>query len=445
MAPTYADGERIVLSEKELGAVELFPQAVMHNANGRFVAVCGDNEFVIYTAQALRTKSFGSALDCVWSSGGVGDYAVREAPTRVKVFRNFKETAAFKPPVSAEGLSGGALLGVRSADTVCFYEWDTARMVRRIEVAARSVTWNDSGELVAIASDDAFFVLRFSKEAAAAGFAGDPASIGEEGIEAAFELQHEVSDKVRGGVWVGDCFVYTNSANRLNYYVGGEVMTLAHLDRRMYDLGYLAKEGRVYLMDKAGTVVSYALCLAVLEYQTAVVRRDFTAANRILPEIPRAHLNAIAKFLEGQGFKEQALNVADDPDVKFDLALQVRHNPGGGSGGKGCVRSSILPPSPLLPYSSASSTRRRTCCALQARLRRRQAATLAAAGATAATFRPSGSSCWTSRWLRPTWASRRSARWLQTTSARCCCSTARRGTARGSRGWAPSPCSSSHT
>ncbi len=300
--------------------MELFPQAISHNANGRFIAICGDNEFVIYTAQALRNKSFGAALDFAWSSLGVGDYAVRESTSRVKLFRNFKEVAAFKPPVSAEGLGGGALVSVRSSDTVCFFEWDTGRLVRRVEVAARAVTWNDAGDLVAVCSDDAFFVLKFSREAVTA---ADPTGVGEEGIEAAFEVQHEVSDKVQGGVWVGDCFVYTNAANRLNYYVGGEVMTMAHLDRRMYVLGYLAKEGRVFLTDKSGTVVSFALSLPVLEYQTAVVRRDFAAANRILPEVPKDQLNAIAKFLEGQGFKEQALAVADDPDVKFDLAVTL--------------------------------------------------------------------------------------------------------------------------
>jgi len=212
-----------------------------------------------------------------------------------------------------------ALLAVRSAEAICFYDWESARMLRRIEVAARAISWNDSGELVAITSEDAFFVLKFNRAAADA----PDAEVGDEGIEAAFELQHEVSDAVQGGVWVGDCFVYTNAANRLNYYVGGEVITLAHLDRRMYVLGYLQKEGRVFLMDKAGAVTSYGLCLAVLEYQTVVVRRDFAAANRILPEVPREHLNAIAKFLEGQGFKEQALSVAVDPDIKFDLAVQL--------------------------------------------------------------------------------------------------------------------------
>ena len=328
-APAVVDGEAMSVSEKELTSVELFPVSVQHNANGRFVAVVGDNEFVIYTAQALRNKTFGPALDFVWSASGTGDYAVRESTSKVKVFKNFKETLAFRPGIAAEGLSGGALLGVRSADTLVFYDWDSDRVVRKIEVAAKAVFWNDSGELVAITAEDSFFVLRCNRDAYVAALAaaapGSPeaAVLADEGVEAAFELQHTIDEKVRHGVWVGDCFLYTNAASRLNYYVGGEVITLAHLGRHMYMLGYLPKEGRVYLMDKTGAIFSYALLLALLEYQTAVVRRDFAAANRILAEIPREHYNKIAKFLDGQGFKAEAIAVADDPDLKFDLAVQL--------------------------------------------------------------------------------------------------------------------------
>lgn len=45
----------------------------------------------------------------------------------------------------------------------------------------------------------------------------------EEGVEDAFELLHEVNERVRTGIWVGDCFIYNNSSWRLNYCVGGEV------------------------------------------------------------------------------------------------------------------------------------------------------------------------------------------------------------------------------
>lgn len=54
----------------------------------------------------------------------------------------------------------------------------------------------------------------------------------------------EVNETVKTGLWVGDCFIYTNSLNRINYYVGGEIVTISHLDHTMYILGYIAKENR---------------------------------------------------------------------------------------------------------------------------------------------------------------------------------------------------------
>jgi len=46
-----------------------------------------------------------------------------------------------------------------------------------------------------------------------------------------WQVLSDIAETVRTGCWVGDCFIYTNSVNRLNYYVGGEIVTIAHLDR----------------------------------------------------------------------------------------------------------------------------------------------------------------------------------------------------------------------
>ena len=78
------DGERITSSAKDLGSCELYPQTVQHNCNGRFIAVCGDGEYIIYTSQALRNKAFGSALDFVWSAVGTGDYCERVSTSASK-------------------------------------------------------------------------------------------------------------------------------------------------------------------------------------------------------------------------------------------------------------------------------------------------------------------------------------------------------------------------
>ena len=70
----------------------------------RFVVVCVDGEYIIYTAMALRNKAFGSALEFVWAVDS-SEYAVRESATSVKVFKNFKEKKQFKPEMGAEGMS----------------------------------------------------------------------------------------------------------------------------------------------------------------------------------------------------------------------------------------------------------------------------------------------------------------------------------------------------
>lgn len=68
----------------------------------------------------------------------------------------------------------------------------------------------------------------------------------------------------------------------------------------MYLLGYIPKDGRLYLGDKELNIISYSLLLSVLEYQTAVMRRDFSTADRVLPTIPKEQRPRVAHFLEKQ-------------------------------------------------------------------------------------------------------------------------------------------------
>ena len=318
------DGERVVLAPRDLGACEVYPQVLQHNSNGGFICVCGDGEYIIYTSQALRNKAFGSALDFVWSSLGTGDYAVRESISRVKISKNFKDHKQLTLPMSsAEGLYGGVCLGVRASDSVVFFDWEEGQFIRKIDVIPSNIYWNDQGDAVVLACAETYFVLKFDRQLVATAIAAGNINP-EEGVEGSFELESSVSDKIITGQWVGDCFLYTNEAGKLQYFVGGEVMTLCHLTVSCYLLGFVPREDRIFLIDKTYNIISYKLLLSVLEYQTAVVRKDFDAANAILPNIPKSELPAVARFLESQGFKEEALAVSSDPDHKFELALDLR-------------------------------------------------------------------------------------------------------------------------
>lgn len=315
------DGERLPIGQKDMGSCEIYPQQLSHNPNGRFVAMSGDGEYIIYTSMALRNKAFGSALEFVWAEDS-SEYAIRESGTVVKLFKNFKERNTLKPDFGSEQIFGGHLLGVKTSAGLAFYDWQTLELVRRIEITPTQVVWSDSGDLVSICTTDGYFILKYDADKVQEAMQ-DKSLIDEDGVEAAFDVMSENTDIVKTGKWVGDCFIYTNTLNRLNYYVGGEIVTIAHLDRTMYLLGYIANNNRIYLGDKELNVISYELQISVLEYQTAVMRKDFDTADRVLPSIPKEQRTRVAHFLEKQGFKPQALAVTTDPEHKFELALSL--------------------------------------------------------------------------------------------------------------------------
>jgi coatomer subunit beta' len=118
----------------------VYAQTLQHSPNGRFVTVCGDGEYIIYTALAWRNKSFGSGVGFAWASDS-NTYAVREAGAKVKLYRNFKERPGLvKVAYTTDGIYGGTLLGVKGMGFVVFYDWETGAIVRRIEVEARNVS-----------------------------------------------------------------------------------------------------------------------------------------------------------------------------------------------------------------------------------------------------------------------------------------------------------------
>mmetsp|Transcript_66992 Transcript_66992/g.160514 ORF Transcript_66992/g.160514 Transcript_66992/m.160514 type:complete len:983 (-) Transcript_66992:192-3140(-) len=312
-----ADGDRLPLSVKDMGTAEIFPQYIAHHPNGRLFAVCGDGEYVIYTAQALRNKSFGSALEFVWSN--TGSYATRDTSGKISVFQDFKESFSFKPPFGVDEIFGGHLIGVRSGDFVCFYDWTQYRVIRRIDVSPKHVIWSEDGSSVVLVCADSFYILNHDKEAMNA-----PGSVeDDDGIEAAFDLVNEVTDKVTSGLWVGECFVYISNTQRLICLVAGASETLAHLDRVQYLLGYIGDQSKLYLIDKELNVSTYALHLALVEYQSAIMRKDMDAAQGFFTQLPETLHNRVARFLEAQGFQEKALEISKDDEHRFELAMHL--------------------------------------------------------------------------------------------------------------------------
>eukprot|EP01059_Diplonema_ambulator_P002830 TRINITY_DN1244_c0_g1_i1.p1 TRINITY_DN1244_c0_g1~~TRINITY_DN1244_c0_g1_i1.p1 ORF type:complete len:946 (+),score=366.21 TRINITY_DN1244_c0_g1_i1:422-2839(+) len=327
VAPDVSDGEKIILPQKEMGTCENVPKRIAHNSTGQYVAVLFEDEYTINTTLAWRAQCFGKAIDFVWADD-VKTFAILEDPTTIKIFAGFKERSAMTGlGMNVDRLFGGPLLGARSSNIqqVVFYDWQTQLPIRQIDIQPKSVCWNETGEMACLITDTSFFILRYNK-ALVQETIESGVEIPEDGIEDAFTVVTHVEEKVRQGTWVGDCFIYVCRNQRLNYYMGGEEYNLAVLEKPMFLLGYVPKDNRVYLTDKTRNVVSYQFFQSVIDFQTAVVRGDLSSATeQFLPKIPAAQRGTIAQFLDNQGFKELALEVATEDEHIFNLSISL-HN-----------------------------------------------------------------------------------------------------------------------
>ncbi|WJX58974.1 hypothetical protein P8452_44371 [Trifolium repens] len=316
-----ADGKFLQLDVKELGTCDFYPQSLRHNPNGRFVVVSGDGKYSICTALAWRNRLLDSALEVVWSSDG--EYAVRESISKIKVFsKRFREEGSIHPTFSAERIFGGTVLAICSNFSINFFDWFECMWIWRINLNVKNLYWADSGDLVAISSDKSFYILKYNSDVVSS-FLDSGKSVDDKGVEGAFKvLHHEESERFRTGVWVGDCFIYTNESWNLNYWLGGKVTTMFQLDRPMYFLGYLASQNTVYLIDKEFNIVGFTSLIRLIEYTTLMVRGHMKRANEILPLIPNEHRHSLAQFLESQGRINDAFVVAIDPVYRNLLQLK---------------------------------------------------------------------------------------------------------------------------
>ncbi|EMG50153.1 SEC27 Coatomer subunit beta' [Candida maltosa Xu316] len=368
------DGESLSLQQRDLGSIEIFPQSLTHSPNGRYAAVCGDGEYIVYTALAWRSKSYGSALDFVWNSHDASaacPFAIRESSVSVKIYKNFQEYLTLDLIYQADKIFTGALLGVKSEGCISFYDWEHGKLVRRVDLDddITEVVWSDNGELLAIVTtsnlgevsstvgakkNNETYFLSYSSELFEAALANgelDP----EEGAESSFDVLYTLptSESILSGKFIGDVFVYTTATtNRLNYFVGGEVINLGHFDRKFYIIGYKASDGKLYLIDKSFDVVAWYVNAEVLELQTLVMRGDleqFATHNvvdeetdeekpdlstitldnisdeysQLISSFSKTELNQLSRFFEKLGYLALSFSLSQDFDSKFQLSLST--------------------------------------------------------------------------------------------------------------------------
>jgi len=90
-------------------------------------------------------------------------FAILTEGNNVKIYKNLQEFKVFNTGFQIEGIFGGKLLAVKSADFISFYDWETQIAVRRIDVtpAPKQVYWSDDGKTVVMALEEQFYLLNY--------------------------------------------------------------------------------------------------------------------------------------------------------------------------------------------------------------------------------------------------------------------------------------------
>jgi Coatomer WD associated region. len=76
---------------------------------------------------------------------------------------------------------------VRSVTGLAFYDWETLELVRRIEIQPRHVFWSESGELVCLATEESYFILKYDSTVVARAQESKE-GLTEDGVEEAFTV-----------------------------------------------------------------------------------------------------------------------------------------------------------------------------------------------------------------------------------------------------------------
>lgn len=115
-----------------------------------------------------------------------------------------------------------------------FYDWASAKIVRKIELTLKRLYWS-SNDLLTLASPEEFYVLQYKKELLSQLNDEDNS----EGIEDALEMLYEISETINSGIWVESLFFFTNGSGKVSYSLMGKSFTFQHTDKKKFILGYL--------------------------------------------------------------------------------------------------------------------------------------------------------------------------------------------------------------
>jgi coatomer subunit beta' len=154
-------------------------------------------------------------------------------------------------------------------------------LIRKIDVSPNEIIWSDNKKFVALLCDDITYILNAFPEKIDEYLENSPDLESEEGCNEAFEPYYEVNDKIVNGFFIDEVFVFVNSKNKLNYAIEEKIFSITTLNANFSLLGYLQSANKIFLMNKQFNLISYTFPLSFVNYQMAILKKEFELAEKV--------------------------------------------------------------------------------------------------------------------------------------------------------------------
>ncbi|CAE6944515.1 Copb2 [Symbiodinium sp. CCMP2592] len=219
-------------AHQDMGVLPVIPRTLAHSPQGHLFAVCGDGEYLIYTAEAApQLDARGAAQEIAW--GPDDAYAVWAGTLFIHSSQG--RATELHLPFEVHSIHGGRLLGisgiVEGIETLRFYGWTASAEscpLLQVHGSVHNVYWSASGQYAVLAYQGHF--VRFQCTASHS----DDADI-------EFIPLHKVETKVWSATFADEMFVYVS--------LQGEALNIPYL------LGYLPEKSALCIMVDGSVII----------------------------------------------------------------------------------------------------------------------------------------------------------------------------------------------
>lgn len=258
-------------------------------------------------------KETATAIEPSESYRGSGDQAIFISRNRFALFskesqtieiRDMKNsvTKVIKPPVTATDIlpAPAGLVLLISATSVVLFDIQQKKVVSELAVnGVKYVSWSSDGHYVALLGKHTITIATRNLEILAS--------------------LHETI-RIKSAVWDDSGVLLYSTLNHLKYsLLNGDNGIIKTLDNTVYLIK--VKGINTYVLTRTGTVEVIEIDPTEYRFKRALLNKNFNEVLRLIKTSNLVGQNIIG-YLQKKGYPEVALQFVQDPQTRFDLAIE---------------------------------------------------------------------------------------------------------------------------